>query len=350
MAFTVRSALPDVAELNTAFPPDPQHRVEERREEVRAILRGADERKFFVVGPCSAWPMDAVRTYADRLARLQEDVRGQVLLILRTYIQKPRTTVGWPGPLNQPDPLVPVDIARGIRECRSMMHDIAKQIGIADEALFTHNADYFGPLLTWIALGARSGEDMEHRYVVSGLDAPVGIKHPTSGNIQVGVNSVLSAQHPHTFAYNRHEVETSGNPYAHLILRGGGGRSNYDPQSIAEADKLLRKAGVQNPAVVVDASHDNAINGSGKDPTLQAVAVRSVLLGIADRREEYAAVKGFMAESFLQEGAQPIAPDMRRDGLSVTDPCLGWEKTERLIRTMADTLADIRGNPARHAV
>lgn len=342
MAFKTVSALPDPEALNKEFPPHPDHRTEERRNEVRAILRGEDDRKFFVVGPCSAWPIDAVHTYADRLTRLQEEVREHVLLIMRTYIQKPRTTVGWPGPLNQPDPLGPVDISRGIRECRAMMHNIAKQIGIADEALFTHNADYFGPLLTWIALGARSGEDMEHRYVVSGLDAPVGIKHPTSGSIQVGVNSVVSAQHPHEFGYNHHQVQTSGNPYAHLILRGGGGRSNFDPQQIALADRLLAEAKVNNPAIVVDASHENALNGHGKDATLQPLVIRSVLLGMEEQREEYDRVVGFMAESFLHEGSQKIAPGMRTDGLSITDPCLGWEKTEKLIRTMADTLSDIR--------
>lgn len=354
MSITNIAPLPAPEELDAAFPEHPDHRVEERRNEVRAILNGSDHRKIFVVGPCSAWPFDAVHEYADRLTALQEKVKEHVLLVMRTYIQKPRTTVGWTGPLNEPNPCESPDIPAGIWKCREMMHTIAQQIGIADEALFTHNADYFGKLLTWVALGARSGEDSEHRFLVAGLDAPVGIKHPTSGNIQAGVNSVLSAQYKdHQFAYRDHQVLSSGNPYAHLILRGGGGRSNYDPQQIAFASKALQEANVSNPSIFVDASHENSLNGKGKDPTLQSHVIRTVLLGVEEQLSEYDKVKGFMAESFIKEGAQPIKKkleEMDLGGCSITDPCLGWDKTERLIHIMADTLDRIHGSPARKAV
>lgn len=340
MAIRSVQELPDPTHLTEMYPVTPSHRVGAHRTELQEILAGRDDRLMMVVGPCSAWPSEAVETYADKLARLQEDIGSQLKLVMRTYIQKPRTTLGWPGPMNMPDPLGPVDIRKGIAECRRLMVSVAgRNLAIADEMLFTHNAGYFEDALSYVALGARSAEDMEHRYIASGFDAPVGVKNTTGGDIKIGVNGVLSSQSPHQFALNNAQVETDGNPYAHLILRGGGGRSNYDPESIALADKLLAEAKVHNPAIVVDASHDNSLNGKGKDHTLQMQVIKSVLLGIADRREEYRRVKGFMLESFLRDGAQKIGPEMTRDGLSITDPCLGWDKTERLLRDAADTLA-----------
>lgn len=347
MSITIEKRLPDPASVRELHPLLPEHRIDERRGAIERILRREDTRKLLIVGPCSAWPTDAVREYADRLTCLQEDVREHLLLVMRVYIQKPRTTVGWSGPLNMPDPLGEPDIERGIGACRKMMHAVAKQLPIADEMLFTHNGDYFDDLLSYVALGARSGEDSEHRYVASGHPAPVGIKHSTGGDIQIGVNGIVSVQHPHTLALHGHQVRTSGNPHAHLILRGGGGRSNFDPQSIAKADKLLRDAKVLHPAMVIDASHENSLNGHGKDPSLQPLVIRSVLLGIEEQREEYAAVAGFMAESFLRQGSQKIAPGMSLDGCSITDPCLGWDETQRMIRKVADTLDAMHGTTVR---
>lgn len=339
MALTTVERLPDAEELLSRYPVLPEHRINERREEICRILDGRDSRHMAIVGPCSAWPFDAVRRYADKLARLQEDIREQLLLVMRCYIQKPRTTVGWPGPLNQPDPKQPVNIRKGIEQCSAMIHDVAQKLPLADEMLFTHNADYFVPMLSYLALGARSAEDMEHRYIASGMELPVGVKNTTGGDIEIGVNGVLSVQMPHEFAYRQEHVHSDGNPYAHLILRGGGGKSNYDPKSIAEASKHMDRLGIKNPAIIIDASHDNSHNGHGKDPELQAVVIDSILSGIRRHREEYDRVRGFMIEGFIKQGRQKdTADELDMDGLSITDPCISWEQMERLLRETADQL------------
>lgn len=347
MAITTLKALPSAEQVTSQYPLEAEHDVEARRDTVRSVIErreGQRRRLLLIIGPCSAWPSDAVREYADRLSALQERVSDQVLCVLRTYLQKPRTTVGWPGPLNHPDPLSDPDLARGIIECRRLLHAVGKQLPLADEALFTHNDAHFADLLSYIALGARSAEDMEHRYVASGFDAPVGVKNPTSGDIVVGVNGVESVQASHEFAYHGHHVRTSGNEHAHLILRGGRPPNathavpNYDPTSIARAHKILLERKVKHPAILVDASHDNSVNGTGKDPTLQTHVARSILSGIRDQREEYEYVVGLMIESFLLHGSQKISPNMNMNGLSITDPCLGWERTERLVLEIADTL------------
>lgn len=335
MALTIEKDLPTAESLSARYPILTAHRVGEHRAAISRILRGDDRRKLAVIGPCSAWPMDAVRTYADRLARLQEHVSDQVLLVLRTYIQKPRTVVGWAGPLNQPDPLANPDIAEGIEQCSHLMYDVGQQLPLADEMLFTHNDDYFSGRVSYLAIGARSGEDMEHRYVASGMDMPVGVKNTTGGDIQVGVNGVKSVQAPHVFAHHQRQVRSSGNPDAHLILRGGGGHANYDPQSIARARKLLVEHAKQ-PALIIDASHDNSVNGHGKDPRLQHVVVASVMEGVRRKFEDYDVVKGFMIESFLKQGKQSDKGPFDLDGLSITDPCLGWEETEELIKRVAE--------------
>ncbi|OGJ57512.1 3-deoxy-7-phosphoheptulonate synthase [Candidatus Peribacteria bacterium RIFCSPHIGHO2_01_FULL_55_13] len=337
MANRIVQPLPPAEEIVQKYPITPEHHVPERRHMIEEILAGRDKRLMVIAGLCSAYPFDTVREYADRLARLQEDIEERILLVLRTYIQKPRTTVGWPGPLNQPDPLAPPDIIRGIHECRRMMCDTALKLPIADEMLFTHNGPYFDDALSYLALGARSAEDMEHRYVASGLDVPVGVKNPTSGDIEIGVNGVLAVQAPHTFALHRNQVETTGNPYAHLILRGGRDGSNYGPRSIAKADKLLKAAKVINPAIIVDASHDNSMNGEGKDPLLQEDVLIAVMHGMIREREEYNNVRGFMVESNIKAGKQPITLGMDPH-VSITDACLGWEDTRRILLDAAGKL------------
>ncbi len=350
MAYRIIQELPSAEEVRERFPIGADHRVEEHRQEIRNILTGEDRRLIAVVGPCSSWPSEAVYKYADRAARLAEEIRTRVLPVMRLYIQKPRTTLGWPGPLTQPDPLAPADIQKGIWQCREMMWRVGQQHPLADEMLFTNNEGYFVDGLSYIAIGARSTADQEHRFIASGLfetddDCPVGIKNPVDGDIAVGVDGVECAQHPHTFAWRRHTVETQGNPYAHLILRGGKGGSNYDPASLALAAKQLKspKREIRNPAVLIDASHDNCQNGNGKDPILQAHVVHTVLGAMERGHDGYEVVKGFMLESFLKNGRQNIGPDMDMDGLSITDPCLGWEDTERLLRETADAVDRIMG-------
>ena len=337
MAHRIIQSLPAADEIVACYPITPEHRVPERRIGIQNVLAEQDKRLLMIVGPCSAYPFDTVREYADRLARLQEEIAEKVLLVLRTYIQKPRTIGGWPGPLNQPDPLAEPDIIRGIHACRSMMCDAALRLPIADEMLFTHNGPYFDDALSYLALGARSAEDMEHRFIASGLDMPVGVKNPTSGDIEVAVNGVRAVQAPHVFTHHQHQVETTGNPHAHLILRGGKDSSNYGPRSIADADRMLRDSNVVNPAMIVDASHDNSRNGNGKDPLLQEHVLEAVLLGMLNQREEYRHVRGFMMESNIKPGNQKIASGMDPH-VSITDPCIGWEDTRRILLSLANRL------------
>ena len=328
-----------VDEVSQQYPVTSEHQIAERRQEVYDVISGEDARLMIVGGPCSAWPFDAVREFADRYTRLQEEVQEKLLLVMRTYIQKPRTTVGWPGPLNQPDPQGSPDIREGVIECRKMMCDVGKQLPLADEMLFTHNRGHFEPLLSYMAVGARSTLDQEHRYVASGMDPALGIKNPTSGDIEEGVQGIQCVQMPHIFELGEWETESSGNPYAHLILRGGKNDSNYSPRSIALAGALLEKAKVENPAIIVDASHNNSLNGGGKDPTLQEHVLHSVMWGVERRRPEYRNVRGFMMESFLKGGKQSDkTKPLDMEGLSITDACLSWEDTERIIKETADKL------------
>lgn len=337
MAFETICPLPDEHSIRERFPVTAEHNMQQHADELSKVFQGEDKRLIVVTGPCSAYPFDTVRQYSDRLSKLREEIDEKILLVLRTYIQKPRTTTGWPGPLNQPDPLRNPNISLGIEKCREMMHDVGKQHPLADEMLFTHNRDWFGDLLSYQALGARSAEDMEHRYIASGLDVPVGVKNTTGGDIGVGVNGVLAVQASHEFAHHGAHVRSSGNPHAHLILRGGKDGSNYGPRSIAEATAMLEKAKVQHPSIIVDASHDNSRHENGKDPLLQEHVLRDVMFGIASQREEYRLIRGFMMESNIKPGAQKISPTMDPD-VSITDPCLGWEDTERILRNMADQL------------
>lgn len=339
MAFTIIKPLPSVEEIAEKYPVTDAHRIPERRRMLSDILAGTDKRLLVITGMCSAFPFDTVREYSDRLARLQEEISEKIQLCLRTYIQKPRTTVGWTGPLNQPDPLLPPDIVRGIHLCRKMMCDVGQQHPLADEMLFTHNEAYFDPVLSYTAIGARSTEDAEHRNIASGIDMPAGMKNPTSGDIEIGVNSVQAAQASHVLSHHRHQVVTSGNPFAHLILRGGKDSSNYGPRSIAKAHKFLTdpKRNIMNPAIIVDASHDNSQNGSGKDPELQEDVVQAVMLGIVRQRPEYQHVRGFMLESNIKSGSQKASATMDPH-VSITDPCLGWEDTARILREAAARL------------
>ena len=345
MAFILRQTLPDPAAVIARFPTGPEHRVEEHRQAIQHIQEGTDQRLLMVIGPCSAWPLPRVEEYGERLATLQEEVRGRLLLVLRTYIQKPRTTLGWPGPLTQPDPLAPADIHRGIWECREMMTKVGKLLPLADEMLFTHNGPYFDDTLSYIALGARSSCDQEHRFIASGLPTSIGVKHPVDGNIEAGVDGVQVVQHSHEFSWEGNHVGTTGNPRAHLILRGGKIGINYDPQSVALASHLLCDRSVENPMIIVDGSHDNCRNGKGKDPSLQEHVVQTVLNAKEHHVDGYELVRGFMLESFLRQGNQKIGPAMTQDGLSITDPCLGWPETERLIRETADTVDRLVGRP-----
>lgn len=341
--------LPTADALIAAFPLSPaaQARVEQDREEVRAILDGSDERLLLVVGPCSAWPDAAVLEYAARLAELERGVRDALKLVLRVYIQKPRTARGWNGPVNQPDPFAPADIEAGMLYCRRMMVQAVEMgLAIADEALFTQNARGFAELLSWVAIGARSAEDQEHRIWASAMGAPVGMKNPTSGSIPIGVNGVLAAQSPHVAVFEGCQVETMGNPHAHLVLRGGDTGPNYGLEELLAARRLLLEKGIQNPALLVDASHDNCRVGGEKRAKAQLHVLREVLAHLRAQPVLRPIVRGFLVESFLLEGSQVVErctpATLERGGLSITDPCLSWEDTERLVLELADEARALR--------
>ena len=338
MNITIIKKLPSVEDIIERFPlSESGHRkINRDRNEIKNILEGKDSRFLVIVGPCSAWPMEAVLEYAHKLKNLEEKLKDHIKIVMRVYIQKPRTTKGWTGPINQPDPLKKANIENGIYYAREMMVKVVELgLPIADEVLFTHNAKSFQELLSWVAIGARSTEDQEHRIFASALGCAVGLKNPTYGSIDIGVNSVVAAQHPHIAILDGHEVQTHGNPYAHLVLRGGQQGTNYSKEHIKIAEKEMEKHGIQNPAIIVDASHDNCKVDGKKFHRQQIKVVREVLETMKNENELRKVVKGFMIESFIKEGNQKIDPthpeNIDLGGLSLTDPCLDWEQTEELL-------------------
>lgn len=311
------------------------------RQEVRDILSGKDSRLLFIVGPCSAWPKEAVLEYAGRLKKLSDEVKDKIKIVMRVYIQKPRTAKGWTGPVNQPNPFAPSDIAEGIKYCRNLMVKVIEMgLPIADEALFTHNAKGFIELLSWVAIGARSVEDQEHRVFASAVECPVGMKNSTTGSIEIAVNGIVAAQNQHTVVFNGYQVETNGNPYAHLVLRGKISGPNYGAEYLHEADALFKKNKVLNPAVLIDASHDNCRINGVKDCRLQPMVIKEALATMRVNPELKKLVKGFIIESFIKEGSQKLealtAQTVDLGGLSITDPCLSLIDTENIIREVAN--------------
>lgn len=349
MNLTITKRLPKTEEIIQAYPLSEQayENVARDKQEVKDILAGRDQRLLIMVGPCSAWPYDAVIEYAQRLKQLEPSLRDQLKIVMRLYIQKPRTTKGWTGPVTQPDPFAPPDIGEGIKYARKLMVEVLEMgLPIADEALFTHNAKGFIELLSWVAIGARSTEDQEHRIFASAIECPVGMKNPTSGSIEIGVNSIVAAQRGHTAVFDGAQVETHGNAYAHLVLRGGLDRPNYHVEDIYKAKKFLELHKVSNPAIVIDASHDNCKIDGVKDPIQQINVAHEVLAALKLYPDLRKLVKGFMFESFLKSGAQKLealtVEKVDREGLSITDPCLSWEQTEALLLEIKEQVKNLR--------
>jgi 3-deoxy-7-phosphoheptulonate synthase len=345
MSFTVVKKLPTIKEIIQTFSlsEEARARIIRDQQEVKNIISGDDSRMLIIVGPCSAWPYEATLTYAEKLKKLAEKHSTKLKIIMRVYTQKPRTSKGWTGPINQPDPFEPADIAEGLHYSRSLMTQIIEMgLPVADEAVFTHNAEGFNELLSWVAIGARSTEDQEHRVFASRIDTAVGMKNPTSGNLEIGVNSVVTAQASHTGVLHENQVQTHGNPYAHLVLRGGVARPNYHVEDLSSAKNYLEKAGVMNPAIIIDASHDNCKVNSVKDATQQIRVVEDVLTTLREHQGLKPLIKGFMLESFIEGGCQKIeklTPEtVNMNGLSITDPCLSWQQTEQILYTIADAV------------
>ncbi len=305
--------------------------------EIQDIFLGKSDKLALVIGPCSADREDAVLDYISRLRRVQEIVKDKIVIIPRIYTNKPRTTGdGYKGMLHQPNPNENPDMLKGIIAIRKLHMRAIEETGFscADEMLYPENHRYLSDLLSYVAVGARSVENQGHRLTASGLDIPVGMKNPTSGDLSVMMNSITAAQHSHTFIYRGWEVQSKGNPMAHAILRGyvnkhGQSLPNYHYEDLMHLLELYGKSGLSNPGVVVDANHAN----SGKKWLEQIRITKEILHSTRLNPDVFKLVKGVMIESYIEDGCQKV--DEGIYGKSITDPCLGWEKTERLILEIA---------------
>ena len=312
--------------------------VEERARVLRDIFEGWDRRCLLIVGPCSADNADSVMDYLTRLRRLAERVAERIFIVPRVFSNKPRTAgEGYMGLVHQPDAAARPDPFKGIIAVRSLHLRALRETGFtcADELLYPENHRYLDDLLAYVTVGARSVEDQQHRLTASGLGIPVGMKNPTSGDLGVMLNAIHAAQGGHSFIYRGWAVHSKGNPLAHAVLRGrqtaaGGTEPNYGYAHLRELAERYAASGAQNPAVIIDANHAN----SGKDPFRQPAVIRDVLDSCRREPEIAGLVKGFLVESYLEDGCQ--SPGGTVWGRSITDPCLGWEKTERLIYELAE--------------
>ena len=322
---------PEEVKSKLPLTPSAEANVLKYRQELKDILDFRDRRKFIVIGPCSIHNTELALEYARKLKKLQEQVEDKLLLIMRVYFEKPRTTVGWKGLINDPDMNDSFQIEKGILIARELLLKInALGLPAGTEALDPIIPQYIGELVAWSAIGARTTESQTHREMSSGLSMPVGFKNGTDGNIQVALNALHSAKSSHHFLGLNQQgqvsiVETKGNDYGHIILRGGGGKPNCDRQNIKATEEQLKKADLP-PTIVVDCSHGN----SHKDYKLQAGVLEDVVQQIT---EGNTSIVGMMLESNLNEGNQKIPPNLAelKHGVSVTDGCIGWEETERII-------------------
>lgn len=338
--------LPTPQELKEEYPVSAQTvAVKAQRDaEIRDVFEGKSKKLLLVVGPCSADHEDAVIDYISRLRKVQEKVEEKILIIPRIYTNKPRTIgVGYKGMLHQPDPEKGSDMLKGIIAIRQLHKRAVEETGFtcADEMLYPENHRYLSDVLSYVAVGARSVEDQQHRLTASGIGIPVGMKNPTGGDISVMMNSIIAAQNAHTFLYRGWEVKTTGNPFAHAILRGyvdkfGRNIPNYhyeDLQNLLEhyeEANASQKNGLANPAVIIDTNHSN----SGKQYLEQIRISKDIMHSCKVSKDIHRLVKGLMIESYIEDGAQKVSEHCY--GRSITDPCLGWEKTESLIYELAE--------------
>ncbi len=334
--------LPIPKEIKAQYPlTEEMAKIKERRDkEIKDILSGKDDRLLVIIGPCSADSEDSVLDYLSRLKKLDEKVCEKLMIVPRIYTNKPRTTGdGYKGMLHQPNPNKDSDMLKGIITIRDLHMKAIRDIGYtcADEMLYSENHRYLSDLLSYVAVGARSVEDQQHRLTASGLDIPVGMKNPTGGDISVMLNSITAGQHAHTFIYRGWEVESEGNPYTHAILRGymnkhGQSIPNYHYEDLIHLCEVYNEEKFANPAVIVDTNHAN----SGKKYLEQIRISKEVLHSCKMSPDVKKLVKGLMIESYIEDGA--CKAEERIYGKSITDPCLGWEKTEKLLLEMADIL------------
>ena len=340
MNMNFKRKLPTPKEIKEMYPLDEELilKKKENDEEIRKVFTGESDKLILVIGPCSADREDAVIDYIKRLRVVQEKVKDEIVIIPRIYTNKPRTTgAGYKGMLHQPDPNADPDMLKGVIAIRKLHMRALKETGFscADEMLYAENHRYLSDLLSYVAVGARSVEDQHHRLTASGLNIPVGMKNPTSGDISVMLNAINAAQHAHTFIYRGWEVESKGNPFAHAILRGyvnkhGVTYPNYHYEDLASLAKLYNEEHFNYPSIIVDTNHSN----SGKQYEEQVRIAKEVLHSTRHNPQIRKMVKGLMIESYIEDGCQKVNENVY--GKSITDPCLGWEKTEKLILELAE--------------
>ncbi len=340
MSFEFIKKLPTPDEIRAQYPvPEKVREIKKARDaEIRDVFTGKSDKFLVIIGPCSADNEEAVCDYVRRLANIYDKVKDKLILIPRIYTNKPRTTgSGYKGIVHQPDPQKEVDFLAGLVAMRHMHIRAVEETGLtaADEMLYPENWRYVSDILSYVAIGARSVEDQQHRLTVSGFDVPAGMKNPTSGDLAVMMNSIYAAQHAHSFIYRGWEVKTTGNEEAHAVLRGatnkhGNNTPNYHYEDLVRVLDMYNKMDLMNPAVVIDSNHSN----SDKQFKQQIRIVKEVMHNRALNPDIRKLVKGVMIESYIEEGSQKIGEGVY--GKSITDPCLGWADSERLIYDIAD--------------
>jgi len=339
MSFTYVQEIPAPREILAAMPLSPElvEIKNKRDQEIKAAFTRRNSKLVLIIGPCSAHDEEAVCDYIARLAKVQAEVRDTIIIIPRIYTNKPRTTgIGYKGMAHQPNLQEEPNIVEGIKAIRKMHIRALKEshLPAADEMLYPGNYPYLEDVLSYVAVGARSVENQAHRLTCSGLDIPVGMKNPTSGDMEVTLNSIQASQAPHVFSYNRWEVKTSGNPLTHAVLRGavdyhGRAVPNYHYEDLKAFAESYQKRGLTNPAIIVDTNHANSNKRYDEQPRIAMEVMQS-------RRHSSLLkdmIRGFMIESFIEEGAQKVTESVY--GKSITDPCLGWKDSEKLIRDLA---------------
>jgi len=332
--------MPDVREILETIPvPDALKKIKEIRDrEIMSVFKSESEKFLVIIGPCSADNEDSVCEYVSKLSKLQDEVKEKLILIPRIYTNKPRTTgEGYKGMAHQPKPSEAPNMVKGLKAIRKMHIRALKEshLSAADEMLYPGNYPYLADLLSYVAIGARSVENQLHRLTVSGLDIPVGMKNPTGGDLEVMLNSVQAAQMPHVFVYNGWEVKTSGNSLTHCIVRGavdqyGTNFPNFHYEDLRRLAEAYKKRNLSNPAIVVDTNHANSNKKFAEQPRIAKEVMRSRQNSKTLRNK----VKGLMIESYLIEGTQKISENVY--GKSITDPCLGWEDSEKLVKDLAE--------------
>ncbi|HBA89480.1 MAG TPA: 3-deoxy-7-phosphoheptulonate synthase [Geobacter sp.] len=332
----VKSITPIIAptDLRQVFPFSTESGacVSRSREAIIKILRGEDKRLMVVVGPCSIHDPKGALEYAEKLAALSKEVSEELLLIMRVYFEKPRTTVGWKGLINDPDMDGSHLISKGLGIARGLLTKITEMgLPVATEMLDPITPEYLADLLSWGAIGARTTESQTHREMASGLSFPIGFKNGTDGNLQIAIDAMKAALHSHSFlGINRDGltsiVQTTGNPDVHMVLRGGSKKPNYSPEDIAKSEEMLKKAGL-NPTLMVDCSHGNSEKNFAKQPEVLNSVVDQIVAGNRS-------ISGVMIESYLKEGNQPMPKNLSElaYGVSITDSCISWETTEKALR------------------